>query len=219
MLKKFIMAFVFIGSTISLFGQSKLAFWKKDREYAKNSFTIYTSGPIPPGGGFSFNHHLNRQTTISAFYGESEGVDIDPSDAITFGEGDNETFYYGTLANNSNWCGLQLNYRPFEKLEGLRVAFGAGVGKLQGALTDSLGAEYRISASGPFTYMGIGYGLRPVKGLQLGIDIGWLTAPTFEVSSDGSHNQTDQFRHAIESDMNEFFTYIPNLQLTIGWGF
>ena len=129
MLKKLLVAFVLIGSAFSLFGQSKLAFWKKDREYAKNSFSINTSGPIP-GGGFSFNHQLNRQTTISAFYGESEGVDIDPSDAITFGEGDNETFYHGTLANNSNWCGLQLNYRPFEKLEGLRVAFGAGVGKL-----------------------------------------------------------------------------------------
>jgi len=217
MLKKILVAFVLIGSTFSLFGQSKLAFWKKDREYAKNSFSINTSGPIP-GGGFSFNHQLNRQTTISAFYGESEGFDIEQSDPISFGEGDNETSYYGTLANNSSWCGLQLNYRPFEKLEGLRVAFGAGVGKLQGALTDSLGAEYRIRASGPFTYMGIGYGLRPVKGLQLGIDIGWLTAPTFEVSSDGSHDQTDRFRHGLESDMNEF-TLIPNLQLSIGWGF
>ena len=87
MLKNLLVAFVLIGSTISLFGQSKLAFWKKDREYAKNSFSINTSGPIP-GGGFSFSHQLNRQTTISAFYGESEGVDIDPSDAITFGEGD-----------------------------------------------------------------------------------------------------------------------------------
>ena len=217
MLKKFLILFLLIGSSTSLFSQSKFAFWKKDREYAKNSFAINTSGPIP-GFGFSFNHQLNKQTTISAFYGESEGFEIEQSDPVSFGEGNTESSYYGTIMNNSNWCGLQINYRPFENLEGLRLGFGAGVGKLQGALTDSLGGKYRVRASGPFTYMVIGYGLRPVKGLQLGIDIGWLTAPTFEVSTDGSHNETGKFRHGLESEINDF-TYIPNLQLTIGWGF
>lgn len=217
MLKKFLIVFLLLGSSASLFSQSKFAFWKKDREYAKNSFAINTSGPIP-GFGFSFNHQLNKQTTISAFYGESEGFEIEQSDPVSFGEGNTESSYYGNIMNNSNWCGLQINYRPFENLEGLRLGFGAGVGKLQGALTDSLGGNYRVRASGPFTYMGIGYGLRPVKGLQLGIDIGWLTAPTFEVSTDGSHNEADKLRHGLESDINDF-TFIPNLQLTLGWGF
>ena len=59
MLKNFLIVFLLIGRSASLFSQSKFAFWKKDREYAKNSFTINTSGPIP-GFGFSFNHQLNK---------------------------------------------------------------------------------------------------------------------------------------------------------------
>ena len=70
---------------------------------------------------------------------------------------------------------------------------------------------------GPFAYMGIGLGSKPVKGFQWGIDIGWLRAPGFDVISDGV--DAVAAAHAMELvKQNHATPFFPNAQISVSWG-
>ena len=207
---------------LSSFAQDKFAFWKKDREYAENSVSINISGPIP-GGGLAFGHQVSKKTTFVAFYGQAQEVEFSGDD-LEIGDldGNNEIAFTGKFGdenNSSSWAGGILQYRPFEKAQGVRLAAGAGVGRLSGTLQDPDQNSYQITGGGPFVFLGAGYGLRPVKGLQLGFDIGLIRLPGFDVntnsvSTPNSINRSENIRREFNSA-----PYIPNAQITIGWGF
>ena len=186
------------------------------QEYAKNSFGINTSGPFP-AGGLQWNHQLTEKTTFTAVYGQAQEQEWDAENPYTFDGSSQE--YSGTTFQASSWTGFLLNYRPFDNFQGFRVACGMGVGRLGGTiegLTDN--NTYFINGHGPYGYMGIGYGLKPVKGLQWGIDIGWLRAPGFTVESDGTDASTSMYSMELVRQ-NHLFPYFPNAQITLAWGF
>ena len=89
--------------------QDNFSFWKKDRAYAENAFSINTAGPIP-SVGFQFDRQLSKKTTLSVFYGEAN-----PVDDIEFEEGG--VTYSGTFADESSWSGMIISYRPIEALK------------------------------------------------------------------------------------------------------
>ncbi len=220
-MKRYFISAIFLFSFgLASHAQNDFAFWKKDREYAENAFLISTSGPVP-GVGLGFSHQLSKKATLTAFYGEASEVKIEAGDDFEVGDdnGNNEVKYTGVFAENSSWSGVILNYRPFEKAQGVRLQVGAGVGRLGGHLKDPNMVKYFVSGSGTFMYMGAGYGLRPVKGLQLGLDIGWLRAPEFDVKIAGSATPNAETNQAnLRRELNNF-TYIPNAQITLAWGF
>ena len=197
------------------------------QEFAKNSVSINTSGPIQ-AFGFAWGHQLTPKTTLTVFYVQGvpnsiENFDWEPTDAD--GNPNTESALYGVefdaeFGTNSSWQGVNLNYRPFDNFDAFRVVFGGGVGSLGGTLVDPEGARYLVRGGGTFSYLGLGYGLKPVKGFQWGVDLGILRTGTFEVSwvPGATGNQTWARGIAITEQANSGH-WIPNLQLTIGWGF
>lgn len=197
------------------------------QEFAKNSVSINTSGPVQ-AFGFAWGHQLTPKTTLTVFYGQGvpnsiENFDWEPTDAD--GNPNTASALYGVefdaeFGTNSSWQGVNLNYRPFDNFDAFRVVFGGGVGSLGGTLVDPDGARYLVRGGGTFSYLGLGYGLKPVKGFQWGVDLGILRTGTFEVNwvPGATGNQTWARGIAITEQANSGH-WIPNLQFTIGWGF
>ena len=207
-MKKLHILLLFIGG----FSLSAIA-----QEYAENSFGIYTSGPAQ-AFGLQWNHQITEKTTFTAHYGQPVEQSWDanapyyPNDDQT-GQG-----YSGTTFQGS-WTGVVLNHRPFENFDAFRVYAGAGVVRLGGnleGLTD--GYRYFINGHGPFQTMGVGYGLKPVKGLQWGVDVGLLRVPGFTTQTDGIDAAAAQASMDLTMRNHEL-PFFPNAQITLAWGF
>jgi|GEM_PF-510261 len=209
-MKQFMIVCMMFSLCIGASAQDNFSFWKKDRAYAENAFSINTAGPIP-SVGFQFDRQITKKTTLSVFYGEA-----DPIDDIDW-EGDDGATYSGTFADESSWSGMIISYRPIEALQAFRVSAGLGVGSLNGFLDDSDGNSYHWADGGTFTFTGIGYGLRPVKGLRVGVDIGIIKTKGGIVSTNGL--TMDAGARAFELQRDFAGGWYPNLQFTAGWGF
>jgi hypothetical protein len=185
------------------------------QEYAKNSFGIHTAGPIQ-SFGLQWNHQFSPSTGLTTFYGAAVEASYDATEPYTF-EGSSQG-YTGTGFETSTWTGFLLNHRPLEDFQGFRVVGGGGVGRLGGSFTGiDDGYNYFVNGHGPFAYMGIGLGSKPVKGFQWGIDIGWLRAPGFDVISDGV--DAVAAAHAMElAKQNHTAPFFPNAQISVSWG-
>lgn len=108
-----------------------------------------------------------------------------------------------------------LNYRPLENFDAFKVAGGMGIGRHGGTLEGiDAGHEYFLNGHGPFAYMGVGYGLKPVKGFQWGVDVGWLRAPDFTVETDGLDASAAAARMELVKRNHEL-SFFPNAQITV----
>ncbi len=208
-MKRFMIVCMTFALCIGASAQDNFSFWKKDRAYAENAFSINTAGPIP-SVGFQFDRQLSKKTTLSVFYGEANPVDVSEIDI-------NNVSYSGTFADESSWSGMIISYRPIEALQAFRVSAGLGVGSLNGFLDDSDGNSYHWANGGTFTFTGIGYGLRPVKGLRLGVDIGVIQTGGGLVSTNGLTMESSSRAFDLQRDFAG--GWFPNLQFTAGWGF
>ena len=63
--------------------------------------------------------------------------------------------------------------------------------------------------------MGIGYGLKPVKGFQWGIDVGLLRVPGFTTQTDGDNAAAVMDLTIVNHEL----PFFPNAQITVAWGF
>ena len=208
-MKRFMIICIMFALCIGASAQDNFSFWKKDRAYAENAFSINTAGPIP-SVGFQFDRQLSKKTTLSVFYGEAnpvEGIDLEF----------NNVSYSGTFAEESSWSGMIISYRPIEALQAFRVTAGIGVGSLNGFLDDADGNSYHWNDGGAFTFTGIGYGLRPVKGLRLGADIGVIKTGGGIISTNAQ--TMDSASRALTLQSEFAGGWYPNLQFTAGWGF
>lgn len=208
-MKRFMIVCMTMMLCIGASAQDNFAFWKKDRAYAENAFSVNTAGPIP-SVGFQFDHQLSKKTTVSVFYGEAM-----PVEDIEFDE--NNVSYTGSFAVESSWSGINIAYRPIENIQAFRVNAGIGVGSLYGFLDDSDGNSYHWHDGGTFTFTGIGYGLRPVKGLRLGVDIGVIKTAGGVVYTNSQTADSAERAFNLQNDFSG--GWYPNLQLTAGWGF
>jgi hypothetical protein len=77
------------------------------------------------------------------------------------------------------------------------------------------GHRYFINGHGPFQSMGVGYGLKPVKGFQWGVDVGLLRVPGFTTQTDGDNAAAVMDLTIVNHEL----PFFPNAQITVAWGF
>jgi len=179
---------------------------------AKETATYGVSVGISPfGPSLGFSHNLSEKTTVQVSLGGFSGdnpVDQEIGGATFAGTGE------------TNWMGIFLNHRPFEDYDWIRFNVGIGIGGIEGTLTDVNDANHTYDVrygDNPVGYVGIGFGSRPVEGVTVGFDIGGLHTSGAVITSTGSTTNA-----TVMDEIPNTFGYgrvLPNLQLSVGYGF
>jgi hypothetical protein len=179
---------------------------------AKETATYGVSvGLSPFGPSLGFSHNLSEKTTVQVSLGGFSGdnpVDQEIGGATFAGTGE------------TNWMGIFLNHRPFEDYDWIRFNVGIGIGGIEGTLTDVNDANHTYDfryGDNPVGYVGIGFGSRPVEGVTVGFDIGGLHTSGAVITSTGSTTNA-----TVMDEIPNTFGYgrvLPNLQLSVGYGF
>ena len=168
-------------------------------------------GISPFGPSVGFSHNLSEKTTIQVGVGAFSGdnpVDQEIGSAT----------FAGTA--ETNWMGIFVNHRPFEDYDWIRFNVGIGIGGIEGTLTDVNNANHAYAIrydNNPVGYVGIGFGSRPVKGVTVGFDIGGLHTSGADITATGT--ETDA---TVMDEIPNTLGYgrvLPNLQLSVGYGF
>lgn len=168
-------------------------------------------GISPFGPSVGFSHNLSEKTTIQVGVGAFSGdnpVDQEIGSAT----------FAGTA--ETNWMGIFVNHRPFDEYDWIRFNVGIGIGGIEGTLTDVNNANHAYAIrydNNPVGYVGIGFGSRPVKGVTVGFDIGGLHTSGADITATGT--ETDA---AVMDEIPNTLGYgrvLPNLQLSVGYGF
>ena len=72
-------------------------------------------------------------------------------------------------------------------------------------------------------YMGLSYGLKPVKGFQVGVDIGMLSTGGASVEYTGHAEEMEEHEEEIPrwktSEHSTAWTILPNIQIGVAYGF
>jgi len=179
---------------------------------AKETATYGVSVGISPfGPSLGFSHNLSEKTTVQVSLGGFSGDN--PVDQEIGG-----ATFAGTA--ETNWMGIFLNHRPFEDYDWIRFNVGIGIGGIEGTLTDVNDANHTYDVrygDNPVGYVGIGFGSRPVEGVTVGFDIGGLHTSGAVITSTGSTTNA-----TVMDEIPNTFGYgrvLPNLQLSVGYGF
>lgn len=192
-----------------------------EREFADYGIGL---GISPFGPAINLTHNFSEQTSvvigIGGFGVSGTGFELDFNGRKYTPEGE------------SSWMGVFVNHRPFADASWFRVNSGIGIGGIQGTLTtvDPVihGDEYDTYdiryANNPVGYLGVGLGSKPVKGIQVGFDLGILTTagPTITRTTDPVEAAAHPEVADISGDIpnNIFFgRMLPNAQLTVTYGF
>jgi len=168
-------------------------------------------GISPFGPSVNFSHHLSAKTTIQVGVGAFSGdnpTDLEIGGATFSGTGE------------TNWMGIFLNHRPFEDYDWIRFNVGIGIGGIEGTLTDVNDPTHSYAArydNNPVGYVGIGVGSRPVKGVTVGFDIGGLHTSGADITATGTTVNAEVLEE-IPNTLG-YGRVLPNLQLSVGYGF
>ncbi|MEC7242027.1 MAG: hypothetical protein VXW32_12410 [Myxococcota bacterium] len=179
-------------------------------EEADSDFAQYgvRVGVSPFGGSFNFGYNSSEKTTYSFGLG---GLPSTDSEMTIDG-----TDY--TRSSESVWAGVFVNHRPFDNAQWLRLNAGLCTGKIVHTLTEG-DNEYKVEyLEVPVGYMGLGFGLNPKKGFQIGLDIGGL----FGAGAAFSQTEGDANKEALDAiSENALFSlpFLPNALVNVGWGF
>ena len=70
----------------------------------------------------------------------------------------------------------------------------------------------------------LSYGLKPVKGFQVGVDIGMLSTGGASVEYTGHAEEMEEHEEEIEAQMKDIsdnfaWTMLPNIQIGVAYGF
>lgn len=180
-------------------------------------------GISPFGPAVNLTHNLSEQTSVviglGGFGVPGTGLDLEFND---------ETY---TTEGETSWMGIFVNHRPFADASWFRVNTGIGIGGIQGTVTsvfaihdeefDTYDVRY---ANNPVGYLGLGFGSKPVKGIQIGFDLGILTTagPTVTRTTDPDELAEHPDIADISGDIRNHFFFgrmLPNAQLTVTYGF
>lgn len=176
-----------------------------DADFAESSLII---GVSPFGGSLSYSYAFSSRTNVQATFG---GI---PETSFLSTTVDGTDY---DLTSKASWAGGFISHRPVENADWFRMNMGLAVGSIENTLEDSSGDRYDVNfKESPSAYMGIGFGLRPNKGLQYGLDMGALFGAGAQVIADPEN--TGDAAEAIASSPIAG-NVLPNAQLTIGWGF
>ena len=161
----------------------------------------------PFGGSLNFSHHHTKKSTWNI------AVGLGPELTMTSTIDDTEY----EVTSSMSWGGAFWSHRPATKADWFRVVAGIIVGNITLDIDDKPGNEYTAEYNeSPAFYAGVGVGNRPVKGVVIGLDIGMMSSAgtTVEAVENGTKEQLDTL-----NDDWRFGNVMPNLQLTLGYGF
>ena len=176
-----------------------------DSDFAQYGVRI---GVSPFGGSFNFAYNATEKTSYSFGLGglpaTDSSMDIDGTDY--------------TRTSESVWSGVFVNHRPFESAKWLRLNAGLCTGRIVHTLTEG-DNEYKVEyLEVPVGYMGIGFGLNPKKGFQIGLDMGGLFGAGAAFSQTGGDANAEALE-AISENALFSLPFLPNALLNVGWGF
>lgn len=163
-------------------------------------------GISPFGPSLNLTHNLSEKTSlfvgIGAFSGDNP---VSPEiSGVTF-----------DATGETNWVGFFINHRPFDDADWFRINTGIGIGGIEGTLTDQADANHTYNVryqNNPVGYLGVGFGAKPVKGIQVGFDIGLLHTGGPNITGTGD----------LAGDIGDTFGFgrvLPNFQLSVSYGF
>lgn len=163
-------------------------------------------GISPFGPSLNLTHNISEKTSLFVGLGAFSGDN--PASAEISGV----TF---DATGETNWIGFFINHRPFEDANWFRVNTGIGIGGIEGTLTDQADANHTYNVryqNNPVGYLGVGFGAKPVQGIQVGFDIGALHTGGPNITGTGD----------LASDIGDTFGFgrvLPNFQLSVSYGF
>ena len=168
----------------------------------RSEFAEYGVGlGISPFGPANLTHNFSEQTSVviglGGFGVAGTGFDLDFNGATYTTEGE------------TSWMGVFVNHRPFADASWFRVnSESASVEfrnphkrlAIHGDEYDTYDVRY---ANNPVGYLGVGFGSKPVKGIQVGFDLGIMTTagPTVTRTTDPE----EAAEHPEIADISEVF--------------
>ena len=179
--------------------------------FAQNQANYTVSlGFSPFGGSLNYTYHKSEKTSINVALGglpetdlSSFASDLDIDDDFI-------------LKSSSGWMGIFLQHRPFNNARWVGFVTGFGVGYIENIIdvthgdhVDKYTAHYKEN---PVGYVGWTFGSGPVKGFNYSLDLGILYTSGPNITGPGEYND------AI-ADSFYFSNGLPNIQVTLGYGF
>ena len=168
-------------------------------------------GLSPFGGSLQLGYVVSEKTSFNIGVGT-----LPESDSPFSPEIGEERF---DITSSSDWMGFFINHRPFQSADWFRINTGIAVGSIFNSLQGDQGSEFEVNfTENPVTYLGIGLGLRPIKGFTYGFDAGLLygSGPALTGLSGGlasSASPEEVLSHPF------FAKVLPNIQFGVAYGF
>ena len=184
--------------------------WAEDTKSEDFADFSLNAGFSPFGGSVNYGHNMSKKTTWIFAFGFNPGLDA-PFKPKYGGE-------EFTVTSTSTWMGAFANHRPIASAEWFRVVAGIGLGYIEHEMDDGNGNTYKVEyRENPVGYLGVGFGAEAKKGFVWGVDIGILqtSGPDITKTSEMGEDVSDEIR----DDLMFSGKLLPNLQVTLGYGF
>ena len=201
------------------------------QETAAKEFASYGAGVgiSPFGPSLNLNYNFDAKNTISIGFGALPEGNV-PEGFLP----DLDVLGPYTATGTSSWLGVFWRHRPFSN-QNIGFNIGMASGQIENNLTASIPmhageeepeyASYRVTYSeNPVMYFGLNYGSKPVKGFQIGFDLGVLSTGGANIEYTGDMEEFDEHPEDRMAEMDEIKTnfawsMLPNFQLTVSYGF
>tara|TARA_Y100001934_G_scaffold182768_1_gene216091 strand:+ start:61 stop:663 length:603 start_codon:yes stop_codon:yes gene_type:complete len=193
-----------ISSVLTILIMSSASFAQNQANYT------VSLGYSPFGGSLNYTYHKSEKTSINVALGglpetdlSSFASDLDIDDDFI-------------LKSRSGWMGIFLQHRPFNNAKWIGFVTGFGVGYIENIIDVTHGDHVDIYTAhykeNPVGYVGWTFGSGPVKGFNYSLDLGILYTSGPNITGPGEYND------AI-ADSFYFSNGLPNIQVTLGYGF
>ena len=172
------------------------------------SYTIAV-GVSPFGGSLNYIYHKSEKTSINFAVGGLPETDL----AALATDMD----YFSDeleLNSNSSWMGIFINHRPFENAKWFSFIGGFGVGSIENTIIDNNNIYTAHYKENPVGYFGWAFGSGPIKGLNYSLDIGFLYTAGPNINGPDNQEALDSIKESMF-----FLNTLPNIQITLGYGF
>lgn len=198
------------------------------QETAEKEFASYGAGVgiSPFGPSLNLTYNVDAKNTISIGIGGAPESDVPDGLLPNF-----DPLLLGNAAasGSSTWMGVFWRHRPFEN-QNIGFNVGMASGQIENNLTaDGFHEGESVSFSvnyteNPVMYFGLNYGGKPVKGFQVGFDLGVLSTGGADIQYTGEAEELAAHGDEIAEQMAEIkekfaWTMLPNFQLTVSYGF